>query len=42
MNQTLAIAMMASPVNPLPLFLPGPLGVMVLVGPSNDRKATAK
>lgn len=42
MNQTLAIAMMASPVNPLPFFLPIPLGVTMLVGPSSDRRAAAK
>lgn len=42
MNQTLAIAMMASPVNPLPFFLPVPLGVTMLVGPSSDRRAAAK
>lgn len=42
MNQTLAIAMMASPVNPLPFFLPVPLGVVMLVGPSSDRRAAAK
>lgn len=42
MNQTLAIAMMASPVNPLPFFLPTPLGVTMLVGPSSDRRAATK
>jgi len=41
MNQTLAIAMTASPVDPLPFFLPVPLGVTMLDGPSNDRKAAA-
>ncbi|KAK1836755.1 hypothetical protein QBC39DRAFT_58444 [Podospora conica] len=42
MNQTLAIAMMASPVNPLPFFIPIPLGVTMLVGPSNDRRGSTK
>ncbi|KAK3381928.1 hypothetical protein B0H63DRAFT_216312 [Podospora didyma] len=42
MNQTMAIAMMGSlPVNPLPLFLPIPLGVTMLVGSSSNNKSAA-
>ena len=37
MNQTLAVTMMTSPVNPLPFFLPIPLGVTLLLGPSSGR-----
>lgn len=49
-NQTYSIAMMASPVNPLPFFLPIPLGVAMLLtpqannraaGPNGPRKASA-
>ncbi|KAK1754235.1 hypothetical protein QBC47DRAFT_40026 [Echria macrotheca] len=36
-NQTLAIAMMTSPINPLPFPLPIPLGVTLLLSPSSGR-----
>ncbi|KAB5566238.1 hypothetical protein GE09DRAFT_1105983 [Coniochaeta sp. 2T2.1] len=37
-NQTFSIAMMASPVNPLPFMLPIPVGIAMLLGPSGSRK----
>ncbi|KAK4461985.1 hypothetical protein QBC42DRAFT_328509 [Cladorrhinum samala] len=40
-NQTYAITMMASPYNPLPFFLPIPLGVAMLLTPTgNQQKAS--
>ncbi|OIW24662.1 hypothetical protein CONLIGDRAFT_636792 [Coniochaeta ligniaria NRRL 30616] len=38
MNQTFAITMMASPVNPLPFMLPIPIGVAMLLGPSANKR----
>ncbi|KAH6692294.1 hypothetical protein F5X68DRAFT_200595 [Plectosphaerella plurivora] len=38
MNQTLAIALMASPFNPLPFSLAIPLGVTILVGSNGKRR----
>ncbi|KAK4212461.1 hypothetical protein QBC37DRAFT_193469 [Rhypophila decipiens] len=37
-NQTYSIAMMASPVNPLPFFLPIPLGVAMLLTPQGSTR----
>ncbi|KAM7186810.1 hypothetical protein V8F20_011243 [Naviculisporaceae sp. PSN 640] len=41
-NQTYSIAMMASPVNPLPFFLPIPLGVAMLLTPQGNNRAAAR